>query len=136
VKAVLDTNVIVSGIFFGGVPRAILEAWEAGRFELILSPGIFGEYLDTCEELATSRPNLRFRAILLRLIGEGTLVPDVDSEEGITRDPDDDKFMLTARESGADVVSGDRDLHDVSGWAGARVYTPRDFLNHLDAARG
>jgi len=134
VKAVLDTNVIVSGIFFGGVPRLILEAWEEGRFELILSPEIFGEYLDTCEELARSRPNLRFREILLRLIGEGTLVPEIESEEGITRDPDDDKFMLTALESGAEVVSGDRDLHDVSGWAGVLVYTPRDFLDRLNAA--
>ena len=113
----------------------ILEAWEEGRFELILSPEIFGEYLDTCEELARSRPNLRFREILLRLIGEGTLVPDIESEEGITRDPDDDKFMLTALESGAEVVSGDRDLHDVSGWAGVQVYTPRDFLDKLDSAR-
>ena len=134
-KAVLDTNIIVSGVFFGGVPREILEAWAEGRFELILSPKIFGEYLDTCEELATSRPNLRFREILLRLIGEGTLVPDIDSQEGVTRDPDDDKFMLAARESGADVVSGDRDLHEVSGWAGVQVYTPRDFLDRLDAAR-
>lgn len=134
-RAVLDTNVIISGIFFGGVPRAILEAWEEGSFELVLSPEIFDEYLNACEELATSRPSLRFREILLRLIGQGTLVPDIRSEEGITRDPDDDKFMLAARESSADVVSGDRDLLDVSGWDGVQVYTPREFLDLLGLAR-
>ena len=37
-KAVLDTNVLISGIFFGGVPRQILDAWEGGRFELVLIP--------------------------------------------------------------------------------------------------
>ena len=130
-RAVLDTNVIISGIFFGGVPRAILEAWEAESFELILTPEIFNEYLNTCEELATSRPGLRFREILLRLVGRGTLVPDIRSAEDITRDPDDDKFMLAAWESGGDVVSGDGDLLDVSGWNGVRVYTPREFLDRL-----
>ena len=37
-KVVLDTNVLVSGIFFAGVPGHILEAWAAARFELVLSP--------------------------------------------------------------------------------------------------
>jgi predicted nucleic acid-binding protein len=52
VKAILDTNVVISGIFFGGVPRAVLEAWAEGRFELCLSPSIFDEYVRTCDRLA------------------------------------------------------------------------------------
>ena len=34
----MDTNVLISGIFFGGPPRAVLDAWAAGRFELTHSP--------------------------------------------------------------------------------------------------
>jgi len=30
-KIVLDTNVFISGIFFGGPPSIILQAWVAGR---------------------------------------------------------------------------------------------------------
>ena len=101
----------------------------------MLTPEIFNEYLNTCEELATSRPGLKFREILLRLIGQGTLVPDIRSEEDITRDPDDDKFMLAAWQSGGDVVSGDGDLLDASGWNGVRVYTPREFLDRLESVR-
>lgn len=29
-RVVLDTNVVVSGVFFGGVPGKILSAWSAG----------------------------------------------------------------------------------------------------------
>lgn len=29
-RAVLDTNVVVSGLFFGGPPRDILDAWADG----------------------------------------------------------------------------------------------------------
>jgi len=31
VRVVLDTNVLVSGVFFGGVPGRILSAWAAGK---------------------------------------------------------------------------------------------------------
>lgn len=39
-RIVLDTNVFVSAVFFGGVPGRILEAWRDGRFHLVLSAEI------------------------------------------------------------------------------------------------
>ena len=130
-KVVLDTNVLVSGIFFAGLPGQVLEAWADDRFELVLSPTIFDEYLRTCARLAASRSALEYEAVLATIIGHGTLVADTTSEEAITVDPDDDKFMLCARTAGALVVSGDSDLLDVSGWQGVDVLKPRDFLDHL-----
>ena len=112
----------------------MLEAWADGSFELILSPEIFDEYLRTCERLAESHPELRFHGILLWLLGAATLVPDSDSEDAITRDLADDKFMLCARDNRAHVVSGDRHLLEVSGWSGVQVYTPRAFLDRLRSA--
>jgi len=46
VRIVLDTNVIISGFFFGGIPRNILELWRKRSFELICSPEILEEYED------------------------------------------------------------------------------------------
>ena len=46
-KVILDTNVLISGIFFGGQPRAVLDGWAGGRFELLVSPSIFDEYART-----------------------------------------------------------------------------------------
>jgi len=132
VKAVLDTNVLVSGIFFAGVPGQILEAWADDRFELILTPTVFDEYLRICARLAASRPGLEYDAVLATIVGHGTLVADTTSEEAITVDPDDDKFMLCTRSAGGIVVSGDTDLLDVSGWQGVQVLKPRDFLSQLD----
>lgn len=43
-RIVLDTNVFVSAVFFGGVPGRILEAWRDGRLQLVLSAGILDEY--------------------------------------------------------------------------------------------
>ena len=130
-KAVLDTNVVVSGIFFGGVPRQVLEAWADGRLELILSPSIFDEYLRTCNRLSIAHPALDFQELLTAIVGHGTLMPDTNPPETITADPDDDKFMTCAQRSGAVVVSGDKHLLDASGWGGVVVLTPRAFVDQL-----
>ena len=130
-KAVLDTNVVISGIFFGGVPREVLEAWTKGRFELILTPSIFDEYLATCGRLSVTHPGLEFQEILTTIVGHGTLVPETVSGGAITADPDDDKFMTCAQGSGAVVVSGDTHLLDATGWQGVAVLTPRSFMGQL-----
>lgn len=127
----MDTNVLLSGIFFGGLPRMVLGAWANSKFELLLTPAIFDEYLRTCERLATTRSGLAYESILATIAGRGTLVPDVEFEEPITPDPDDDKFMLCAREHDAVVISGDQDLLGMSGWHGVAVLTPREFLTQL-----
>ena len=134
-KAVLDTNVVISGIFFGGVPREILDGWADGRFEICLSPSILDEYSRTCERLGTAHPGLDYHETLTTLIGHGTLVPDAVTLEPITADSDDDKFMECGRRSRALVVSGDQHLLDANGWQGVEVLTPRAFLTRLrDAA--
>ena len=55
-RVVLDTNVLVSGIFFTGPPASILAAWAGGRFELIASVEI-----------------LAVHAVSVRASGAGTL---------------------------------------------------------------
>lgn len=130
-KAILDTNVVVSGIFFGGVPGEVLETWWEDRFEFCFSPLIADEYLGTCDRLAAHRPNLAHQEVLADLLAQGSLVSDETAKGPITADPDDDKFMRCALAAGAVIVSGDRDLLEASGWNAVEVLTPRDFLARL-----
>jgi hypothetical protein len=58
VKVVLDTNVVVSGIFFGGMPGRIMHAWAKGQLSLVLSPAILGEYQRVGAELGAQHPDL------------------------------------------------------------------------------
>ena len=51
-KVVLDTNVFLSGVFFGGLPYEILRAWRDRRLSLVFSPDILDEYRRTGEKLA------------------------------------------------------------------------------------
>ena len=46
-RIVLDTNVIVSALVFGGKPAAVLQAAESGAFQLVVSAEIKSELVET-----------------------------------------------------------------------------------------
>lgn len=127
-RVVLDTNVLISGIFFRGLPGRILEGWSEGRFELVLTPAIYDEYVRTCDRLGAQHKGLHYRPILASLAGHGPLVSDSTHTDPITPDPDDDKFIRCAHEHAAIVVSGDQHLLGADGWNGVQVLKPRAFL--------
>ena len=131
-RVVLDTNVLVSGVFFGGVPGRILSAWAAHRFALVLSPPILDEYQRVGEELGRRHPGLADHfAGLLALVATHALIVSAPSlPETVSEDPDDDMFLAAALASATSViVSGDHHLLAVSGWRGIAVVKPRVFLD-------
>lgn len=136
-RVVLDTNVLVSGLFFGGIPAQILAGWSAGRFDLVLSPEILEEYQRVSEELVRRYPDLAtsLRPIFALITTHALLVAAPALPEAVCADPDDDKFLAAAIAAEAPViVSGDRDLLRVSGWHGVQVLKPRDFVGEYPDA--
>ncbi len=74
-KVVLDTNVLVSGLIFGGTPARILTAWTDGRFQLVASPEILEEYRRVGLALAAGRePLVRALDALLAMVAVHALV--------------------------------------------------------------
>lgn len=53
-KVVLDTNVVMSALFFGGVPGRILDAWNARQISLVLSAPVLAEYREVGVELSAA----------------------------------------------------------------------------------
>ena len=125
---------MISGIFFGGIPGEVLDAWAEDRFELVMTPSILDEYLRTCDRLGASHPTLEYREVLAAIVGHATLVADSEPDEAITADPADDKFMVCGQLAEALVVSGDAHLLNASGWRGVIVISPRDFIGRLGAS--
>ncbi len=50
-KVVIDTNIIISALFFGGNPLEIVRLLLLGKIEATASPKIVEEYLATAKEL-------------------------------------------------------------------------------------
>lgn len=55
-KAILDTNVLISGVFWKGPPFEILKTWQEQRFRLAISPPILDEYRRVLDEMMKKRP--------------------------------------------------------------------------------
>ena len=131
-RVVLDTNVVVSGLLFGGVPGRILTAWTAGEFTLVVSPPVLDEYRRVGRELATGRPPLdaALDALLALVAVHATVIDSPPLPARVSADPDDDKFLAVAVAGAAGyVVSGDKHLLAVGGWHGIRVLKPRAFVD-------
>lgn len=136
-RVILDTNVLLSGIFFGGVPGRLLTAWQDDRLALVLSPAILAEYHEAGAVLAARYPAIAapLDSILSLLAQTATIVDAPALAEAVSADPDDDKFLACAIASRTPlIVSGDKHLLHVSGWNGITVVTPRQCADQYLAA--
>ena len=128
-QVVLDTNVLISGIYFFGIPHEILDAWRQGRFAIVASPEILDEYRRVAEDLQSYHPGIDARPMLALLVHESCLTHPSPLPTRVCDDPSDDKFLACAISSGSPVViSGDKALLRASGYRGVQVVTPRVFM--------
>ena len=129
-KAILDTNVFVSGIFFSGPPYKILKAWREGIIEFVMSSEILYEYRRVASILSEKYSAVDLQDILDFVENEAEFYEAPLLPKQITDDPDDEKFIACAIASGAKIiVSGDKHLLDISGYQGIEVYKPRVFVD-------
>ncbi len=131
-RVVVDTNVIISGVFFTGVPSLILDAWRDGLIDLVISPEIFDEYSRVGEVLHKEHPDIDIKPFLTLLALNSEIVVSLELQEQICEDKEDDKFIACALAGGCRIlISGDKLLRKVSGYKGVRVMTPREFLEEV-----
>ena len=127
-RVVLDTNVLMSGIFFAGPPARILAAWAEGQLDLLASVDILSEYRRVGSRLRKKYPSVDVDPALDLVIRESRIVEPVPIDADACSDEDDLKFLACALAGNADcVVSGDRALLRSSHYEGIEVITPREF---------
>ena len=131
-KVVVDTNVFVSGVFFGGPPGDVLTAWRDMRIELLVSREIVEEYVRVSERLSARFPGVDAGPALRLVAAFATSVSAATLPEPVCADRDDDKFLACAVAAGAKyVVRGDRALLATSPYRNVAVIRPRDFVDNV-----
>lgn len=133
IRAVLDTNVLVSALLFTGPPSQLVPAWQSGRLRPVLSAEILDEYLRV---LAYSKFKLTTAEI--RGLIEEDLLPFVDTVRTTPvtvpslRDPDDLKFIACAKQAAVRwLVSGDDDLLSLNKVGTTEIVSVTTFLKLL-----
>lgn len=128
IRAVLDTNVIVSALVFGGVPRGVLELAEAGRCEFCYSEPIQTEVRRVLSD-KFDWPQEMLHEVLPVVWSMGTLVVPCVTIAAVPDDPDDNRILECAVEAQAQViVSGDRHLLALGEYKSISISSPRQFI--------
>ena len=126
-RIVIDTNVLISGVFFGGFPRKILSAVVGQKITAYATAEIINEYEDIVQEMINRKQGHINRTILSPLIKAMEIIEPVTHVE-ICRDPDDNKFLECAKDSHAlYIVSGDKDLLLIERFGNIQIVTAKDF---------
>ena len=134
-RVVFDPNVIISAALSpGGTPALVYELWRSGAFELVVSPKLLWEL-----EGVLSREKFthlvhpdEVAQLVLVLTSDAVLVPDPAEEPEVrSADPDDDYLIALASHTRSVLVSGDKDLLDLSDRI--PVYSPAELRALLEA---
>ena len=135
IRAVLDTNVLLSALLFGGRLERLHRAWRAGRFRLVMSR-------ETTEELlrVMAYPKFRLTHAEITFLFDTELLPYADvielpaskSKQRWSRDPEDDKFIRCA-EAGkcTRLITGDDDLLTLKRVGKVVILSPAEYLGAL-----
>ena len=129
---VVDTNIIISGIFFGGNPKRIINAILDSKVNAYISKEILNEYFEIINEMIFSKGESIDLSFISLLIDRFNII-ETTSKIDISRDPDDNKFIECAVDSNSIyIVSGDDDLLSIKNYHNIEIITAKEFCErHL-----
>jgi putative PIN family toxin of toxin-antitoxin system len=132
-KLVLDTNTVISGLFWKGAPRQVLDLARSGTSTLFTSPDLLAELTEVLERQKFStrlmQGNVSVEELVLGYASLAFTVRPIKIAPVIKIDPDDDKVLACAKTANAEViVSGDNHLLDLKEYEGIKIMTVKQFL--------
>ena len=133
IRAVLDTNVLVSALLFSGEMGNIVSSWKSRKLLPVFSHDTFDEFRRV---LAYPKFSLTPREIDALLQNEALPfceVIDIEDEIiGVCRDRADDKFLSCAVAAKADyIISGDKDLIVLGNFRNIPIITAAAFQEKM-----
>jgi len=127
-RAVLDSNVIVSGLGWSGAPARIVEAVLAGELVLVTSAPLLAELRRVLAypKLAKAIPD---GSRLADLVEMSSVVVEPLSVFAVAEDESDNRVLEAAVAAGVDcMVSGDEHLLTLGMFQGIPILTPAEFV--------
>jgi len=132
-KVVLDTNVVISALLFGGETVRLVSLWQTGAFSWLASAAIIQEYARVL-----AYPKFKLTEAEIRELLNEDILPFVTAvrvgkvPRVIRQDPSDDEFLACALTGKADaIVSGDHHLLELKRYREIPILDVRTFLSNL-----
>jgi putative PIN family toxin of toxin-antitoxin system len=132
IKAVVDTNVFVSGLLSDtGASAKLILRWLKGQFDLVISQETLQEYEYVLSHIEGIDPEKAF--LLLAEVGASAVVVTIPNQLKICKDPDDDKFLESAVVGNVDFLVTKNIKHfPFKSFQNIRIVTISKFLTELE----
>ncbi|HGJ66184.1 TPA: putative toxin-antitoxin system toxin component, PIN family [bacterium] len=126
---VFDTNILLSGIGWGGKPYQCLELAREGFIGGVICQEILDEFIEKLEIKLKFSAN-QITDTIADLMSFLRLVKISNSLKFLADDPADDKVLECALIANADyIITGDRrHLLPLGNYKGIKIYTASDFI--------
>jgi len=133
-RVVLDTNVLISAILFGGKPRQILEKAIRREIRLCISEPILDEFRGVLRRSKFDYSPKMIQAILTELTGVADFVNPSRTIDAVPEDPADNRILECAVEAEANyIVTGDSHLLKLSRYRNIEIVNAVAFLEKLSS---
>ena len=131
-KAVIDTNVLISGILWRGVPFRLLKWAEEGILTIYTSLDIMTEVYRVLHysklQQYIDKERVRPDELFEKIESLCTIVHVENIVRGVCPDEDDDKFLSCALSADVEyLVTGDSHLLDLGRYQTVRILTAAEF---------
>lgn len=128
VKSVIDTNVLISAIIFGGNPQKIINLIQENKIIAITSPKLISELLEILVKKFHFTPDKLF--LVEELLKENFISVHPTDTVNAVRDKDDNRVLEAAIKGQCKyIITGDSDLLVLKKYQNIEIVNAEQFLN-------
>lgn len=129
-KVVIDTNVIVSALLFGGTPGELIPLWQNNRIHPLVSREIIDEYIRVLAypKFELTEKEIQY-LVYQQLLPYFQVVKTQPGQVIVQTDPFDDKFIRCALAGNSKIiVSGDIHLLSLTVYQDIHILSPSQYI--------
>lgn len=128
-RLVLDTNVLISALFWKGAPRRLYEHIRAGKYIMLFTEDMGKELIRVLSHKKFGLTAQEIFPVLFDIKRHAHWIFVKTKVKVIKEDPTDNIFLECAIEGNADyIISGDRHLLSLKNFQGIPILKVREFL--------
>ena len=131
-RLVIDSNVLISAVFFGGPPARVLQQVMVGAAVAFISLAILDEIREVVQRPKFGLTPVQALLLIEELTHVCRVVEPKTSVREIRDDPDDNAVLECALEArAAIIVTGDAHLLNLKEWKSIRILAPAEALSEM-----
>lgn len=130
IKVVLDTNVLISAIVFGGIPKKVLNLILKEKFVGVTSISLMAELSEVIHKKFSFRKS-DLDYLEDQILNDFEIIKPRKVLRAV-RDDDDNRVLEAAVEGGCEfIITGDEDLLVLKTFGEIKIMTPTKFLKEV-----